>query len=289
MYHLLSLLCGLAVAVMIVFNGNLSNHYGLYSSNVIIHIVGLTVISAATFIKRENPFAKRHDWFLYLGGAMGILTVIFNNYAFARISVSAILALTLLGQSLTSLVVDQTGWMGAPKHPFNKFRLISLMLIIAGIVVMVDSFDFLTLLLSLLTGVNIVISRTINAKLAEKTSVHVSSFFNYAVGLLCAIIVLLVLGRGEHVFTNSLVISPDIFMYLGGALGLCSVFICNVVVMKISAYYFTLLLFVGQISSGVIIDALIAKSFSLTITIGGILVAAGLCVDFILEKRRVKA
>jgi transporter family-2 protein len=194
MYPLLSLLCGIIVAIMVVFNGDLSNHYGLYTSNVFIHASGLVLITAAALLNRENPFAKNQKWYLYLGGVMGILTIIFNNFAYARISVSAILALTLLGQSVTGLIVDQTGWMGAPRRPFNKFRILSLLLITAGIAAMVDRFELLALLFSLATGVNIVVSRTINARLADRTSVCVSTFFNYVFGLLFSIPVLLILG-----------------------------------------------------------------------------------------------
>ena len=288
MYHLLSLLCGLVVAVMVVFNGDFSNHYGLYTSLVFIHASGLLLITAVALLKRERPFKKMQKWYLYIGGVMGILTVLFNNFAYSRISVSSILALSLLGQSLSGLVVDQTGWMGVPRRPFNSYRIYSLILIIAGSIVMIDRFDLPAVILSLATGVNIVISRTINAKLAEKTSVYVSTFYNYLLGLLFTIPVLLILGTREPILAGNLAISPDIFIYLGGALGVCSVFICNLVVMKISAYYLTLLLFVGQIFSGVVIDAIIARSFSLRNTIGGILVAAGLCVDFLLERKKQK-
>ena len=41
MYHLLSLLTGLVIAVMISLNGSLTLKYGNYNAAVIIHIVGV--------------------------------------------------------------------------------------------------------------------------------------------------------------------------------------------------------------------------------------------------------
>jgi len=53
---------------------------------------------------------------------------------------------------------------------------------------------------------------------------------------------------------------------------------------KISAFYLTLLLFVGQVFAGIAIDAIIDQAFSLPIIIGGVLVGAGLCADLLLER-----
>ena len=107
MFYFLSLLSGVLVTVSVFFNGRLSETHSMHLSTVIIHIAGLIVITTIMLIRRENPFAKAQKWYLYAGGAMGVFILVCNNMAFGRISVSAILALLLLGQSLASLFVDQ--------------------------------------------------------------------------------------------------------------------------------------------------------------------------------------
>lgn len=98
MYHLLSVLAGLFVALMVLVNGELSSYYGLYSSTVVIHIVGLLFVFIILAVKRERIFPiKKQSFHLYLGGAIGVANVVFCNIAFGRISLSAILALSLLG------------------------------------------------------------------------------------------------------------------------------------------------------------------------------------------------
>ena len=282
MAYFLSLLTGLLISVMVAINGVLTERYGVYSATVIIHVAGLILISAWALVKRERPFAKRQAWHLYLGGAVGVFTTVFNNLAYGRISVSAILALGLFGQSVTGIFIDQYGWMGMPKHPFIKRKLAGFALLLGGIAAMTDRFEILAVLVSLATGVTIVVSRTINAKLADLTSVPVSTLYNYIVGLICAVLLYFVLGAGESVNTA---IAPNWYIYSGGVLGVCVVWLSNVTVMKVSAFYLSLLLFVGQVFSGLVVDALIAQAFSPRNLIGGVLVAAGLCANLVLEKR----
>ncbi|MDR0325454.1 MAG: DMT family transporter [Oscillospiraceae bacterium] len=287
MYYFFSLLAGILIAVMVAVNGGLVGHTGMYSGVVMIHVSGLAIITVITLIKREWPFAKRQAWYLYLGGAIGVATIVFNSLAFGRISVSAMLALGLLGESVTGLVVDQYGLLGMPRHPFLKWKAAGLLLIAGGIVSMVSTFVLLPVLVSFLCGVNIVISRTLNAKLASRTSIRVSTFFNYLVGTSGAVLLYLLLGRQETGFSH-FALSPDLHIYLGGALGVCIVLVSNHIVMKVPALYLSLLLFTGQVFASVIIDAIIAQAFSLRILMGGVFVAAGLCVNLMIDRRKTK-
>ena len=282
MYYLISLLMGILISIMVAFNGGLTQQYGVYSATVIIHIVGLILIVAVVLFKREKFFPGRFAWFLYLGGAIGVLTTVFNNLSFGRISVSAILALGLLGQSVAGLIIDQYGLFNMPKHTFTKQKIIGLLLILAGIASMINNFELLAVTVSFIAGINIVLSRTINAKLADVTSVRVSTFYNYLVGLVVAVPVFLLLGRGEILqFT----FSPNWYIYLGGVLGVCVVLLGNIAVMKVSAFYLTLLIFIGQVFSGVLIDIVISQEISLRNLIGGVFVALGLSVNLLLDKR----
>lgn len=283
MYYILALITGVVLSVMVAFNGGLSDQYGVYSATVFIHASGLAVIGVIALINKERPFSNMQPWYLYIGGAIGVLTIVSNNLAFGRISVSAILALGLLGQSITGLIIDQRGLFGMPRHPFTKGKLVGLALLIAGIAAMIYSFETLAVVMSFIAGISIVLARTVNAKLAVLTSVRISAFYNYVIGLAVAFLVFLLLGRGE---APELVLSPYWFIYLGGALGLCIVLISNVIVVKISAFYLTLLLFVGQIFSGVMIDVFITGEISVRNFMGGLFVAVGLCINLLLDKKK---
>lgn len=285
MYYFLSLAAGVIISVMVACNGGLAEVYGVYSSTLLIHVTGFLVIAAIAVARRGNPFAARQRWFLYTGGAIGVCNIVFNNLAFGRISISAILALSLLGQSLTGLVVDRYGWLGMPTFPFQKRKIWGLLLILAGILAMMSSPDVLAVTVSLLSGVTTVVSRTINAALTEKTSETTGTFFNYLTGLACTVVIFFLLSGGEPM-RGGFSVSPQLYIYLGGALGVCVVFLSNVVVSKMSALYCTLCMFVGQVFSGMVVDAIIARAFSPQILLGGMLVTAGLAVNLLVDRQR---
>jgi transporter family-2 protein len=270
---------------MVAFNGRLTERYGVHSATVIIHIAGLLLITIMTISKREQPFLKRQAWFLYLGGTIGVLTTAFNNLAFSRISVSSILALGLFGQSITGLIIDQYGLLSMPKHAFQKRKICGLFLILCGIISMTNNFDILAVMLSFIAGISIVISRTLNAKLAECTTIHTSTFYNYLIGLLFAIPIYFLFGKNEAAFTN-FVVSPKIYIYFGGIIGVCVVLLSNITVVKISAFYLSLFLFIGQVFSGILIDMVISQTFSPRNLIGGIFVAVGLCINLLLDRKK---
>jgi len=284
MYYLLTLFNGILVAVMVICNGGLTGSFGLYSATVFIHITGLIGITLYTLLHREKPFALKMPWYLYLGGIIGVATTVFNNVAYGRISVSAILALCLFGQAVTSIGTDQIGFMGMPRHPFQKNKLIGLFLISCGIVLMVTNFEVLAIVMSFFSGTCLVISRTLNARFAEDVSVGISTFFNYFTGLITAVIILLLAGRNEPFMTRPS-FSPDIYIYFGGLIGVMAVFISNIVVARISAFYMTLFMFIGQVFAGLLLDWLLSGAFSIRNLTGGLFVAAGLSVNLLLERR----
>lgn len=283
MFYILSLLIGIIIAFMVLCNGGLTTNFGVYSATVIIHVIGLLVILFPLLYKKEHPFSKRCPFYLYLGGVIGVVTTVFNNLAFGKISISAILALGLLGQSITGILIDHFGFLGMPKHPFQKKKLGGLIFVGAGIVFMMTDFHLLAVIVSLLTGVTLVVSRSINAKLGEKTSVISSTFWNYFTGFITAIPVLFILGSNEPLFTNpNFSISP--YLYLGGVLGVVIVFFSNMTVQKISAFSMTLFLFVGQVFTGILLDGLLSNGFSATNLIGGGLVTMGLILNLFVDR-----
>ncbi len=288
MYHLLSLLTGALITVMIAVNGGLTALTGTYKATVTIHIVGLAVIAALTLRGRERPFGPFSEKIgrgLYLGGAIGVFTTVCNNLAFGRISVSAILALGLLGQSVAGLAVDQTGWLGMPRFPFRARKLWGLMLLLAGIAAMVDRLELFAVALSFASGVCIVLSRTLCACLAEKTSVNISTFYNYAVGLAVSLPVLFVLGGGEPAW-RAPYFSPELVFYTGGILGVAVVALSNITVGRLPAFTLTLLVFVSQIFTGLVLDSFLAGAVSVRSFAGGALVTAGLALNLLLDKNR---
>lgn len=137
MYVFFSGLIGALTALMITLNGELAARLGNYASSVVVHGSGLILVVVTLFVTRsKTPFRRGLSPALLSGGAIGFLTVIFANLGFMTIGVSLTLALGLLGQTVSALVVDHRGWLGSPVSPLDARKVASLALIASGLAVM---------------------------------------------------------------------------------------------------------------------------------------------------------
>lgn len=133
----LSFLAGMIVTVMNVFNGQLSNHIGVYLSTVLIHFIGLMTFLVIMVIKKQKISFHHHlPLLFYTGGMIGVFTVIFNVISIATIGAALVTALGLLGQMITSLVLEYMGWLGTIKRKLSFQKVVSLMIVVIGIGVM---------------------------------------------------------------------------------------------------------------------------------------------------------
>lgn len=137
MNYFISIFTGIVLAIMISLNGGLGNISGNYASSVIIHFVGLIgIIFVLIFTKSKIKNLKGIPFYMFTGGLIGILTVLFTNIGFMGLGVSLTVSLSLLGQLVTSLVIDHFGYFNMTVVEFDKKKILGLIIIIAGIYVM---------------------------------------------------------------------------------------------------------------------------------------------------------
>lgn len=142
----------------------------------------------------------------------------------------------------------------------------------------------LYILIAILSGVTIVISRIVNANLADKMGLFQSTFYNFLTGLLFSSLILFFANEN---FDLQAITSTSVpfYAYIGGIIGIFSISLSNYVAPKISAFYMTLLIFIGQIGIGIFIDYLVSNEVSIGKIIGGILVAIGLSYNLSIDKK----
>lgn len=138
------------------------------------------------------------------------------------------------------------------------------------------------IIISIASGAIVVISRILNTRLSEKVGLLESSFFNYLTGLLSAIILFAII---EDKITLYQLNALPFGAYLGGALGIIIVILSSVVTPKMSSFYITLIIFIGQLFSGIIIDFLILKTMPVQKIIGGVLVIVGLGYNLYIDSQ----
>lgn len=289
MYQLLAFLTGAILALVISINGNLSTLYGAFLASAIIHFVG-TVFGGllCCFDKNKEPLFKWGPKWIYLGGAIGVVMNIANNLAYGKISVTAIIALELLGQTLTSLAIDSFGLFGSERRPFKKSTCIVLVFAVAGMAVMLDRSVFSAVIavgLSIIAGATIVLQRIVNARLADKIGTLKSSFVNHLTGLPLTIVLAAIMVQQ---IPRNIAFDSRIWIYTGGIIGVIIVVLCNVTVPKLSTFKQTVLSFLGQVFAGVAIDLVIGVEWSKASFYGGLIIAAGMLVNYVVESLEKK-
>lgn len=137
-------------------------------------------------------------------------------------------------------------------------------------------------LLALISGATVATSILLNARLAAVKGLYKGVFVNYMMGVLISVPLAIVInGFKLPVFDFDLAL---LVALSGGAIGYVVVMLNSHITPKIGILYVTILLFVGQLGTGIVIDAIREGSVSVGKTAGGLLIIAGLAYLLILEK-----
>ena len=139
MNNILAGFIGALIAIMTFFNSILAGEYGNYVSSIIIHSVGLVIIIVILMVRRERIQVKKGiPIYFYSAGAIGVITVLFNNIVFLELGASLSIALGLLGQSIASLLIDHFGLFNVQINRINNKKLIGIFIIFIGIIIMAE-------------------------------------------------------------------------------------------------------------------------------------------------------
>ena len=141
------------------------------------------------------------------------------------------------------------------------------------------------LLISVMAGVTIVVGRIVNSTLAEKIGTFQGTLINYIVGLSFSILFLF-LSNEKTTISYANINAIPLWAYLGGLLGVIVIILSNYLTPKISSFYFTLLIFIGQLFIGIIIDYFAFHDLSIGKLIGGLFVLIGLTYNLWIDKKQ---
>lgn len=129
-------------------------------------------------------------------------------------------------------------------------------------------------LLALLSGGTVATSILLNARLGAVKGLYKGVFVNYLMGFLVSLPLALIIN-GLNI--PNMEINWLFFVALsGGAIGFVAVMLNSHLTPKIGILYITILLFIGQLGTGIVIDGIRDGSFSFGKITGGLLIVAGL-------------
>lgn len=143
------------------------------------------------------------------------------------------------------------------------------------------------IIMAFLAGILVLVSMIINSNLSKEIGTFQGTFVNYAVGLFFAILVFMVSRSYSTIDGKSFMGMPS-WAYLGGALGVVIVCISNVIIPKIPTIYTTLLIFTGQLFSGILIDYFREDVISKGKIIGGLFILVGMGYNFYVDNSENK-
>lgn len=138
--------------------------------------------------------------------------------------------------------------------------------------------------LAFISGFMVLISMIINSHLAKKIGVFQGTFINFFMGALLTTVIILFSKNSFPMNFESYVDIP-LWAFFGGLIGVIIVSISNVIVPRIPTIYTTLLIFIGQLLTGLIVDYFVGSNISIGKLIGGALILMGLLFNFKVDKK----
>ncbi|APX89872.1 amidophosphoribosyltransferase [Brevirhabdus pacifica] len=130
------LVAGSAVALQAPINGRLAAHAGgTLAAAVISFGIGLLVLVALGVMRGETPSLAglaQAPWWAFAGGALGAWYVWGSAFSVGSLGLVTLVAVVILGQVLTGMVMDAVGAFGLPVREIGWTRLLSVVLVLGG-------------------------------------------------------------------------------------------------------------------------------------------------------------
>lgn len=144
----------------------------------------------------------------------------------------------------------------------------------------------LYIILAISCGCITILSMVVNSHLAKKVGVFQGTLINYIVGLIGSILIIAIMKGSVDLSISSYSKLP-LWIFLGGVLGVIVVSSSSIVIPKIPTIYTTLLIFIGQLFTGIIIDYFRDGFISKGKIIGGLLILAGIIYNSNVDKKEM--
>jgi transporter family-2 protein len=293
-YYLLDFSAGAVISVMAVCNTLLGEQSTIGVSMIVNQAVGIIVLCILMWFLRNNktlsPKRQHAPWYLWMNGFFGIAIISINCITILHMGAALSMAATVFGQSIAGFLFDLTGFMHMEKRSFSKQKLLSLLISLAGIIVMAlgsDTYPVSFILLSMLAGALTITQMVMNSTFAEKKGALFAARQNVISGLFGGLLFFLLTDFEGTI--SGFQKFPGIPWYLvigGGALGCYIVTATNLAVRKVPAVYSSLLLASSQVLMSLVLDAVIFSTFNILMLLGAVVMILGMSLALLQREIR---
>ena len=138
-FCLLVIGAGISVAIQQILNTNLRNEIGSpWWAGFVSYVIGAIVMLMLTLLMKGPRLAEilsvRTSPMSWTGGVFGAVFIGTVILMIPRLGMATVLALIVVGQMATGLVIDHFGLFGTPQHLASPVRLVGVALLIAGVI-----------------------------------------------------------------------------------------------------------------------------------------------------------
>jgi transporter family-2 protein len=134
----LGVLAGGMIALQSVLNAALGQRIGNFGSVLILTVISIGILLVVLLLfpgtARFRSLPGISEWYLYLGGALGVAILAAPIFLVPRIGVTSTLVAIVFGQLLMALIMDHFGLFAAPQIKATLPRIVGIILVVAGAV-----------------------------------------------------------------------------------------------------------------------------------------------------------
>jgi bacterial/archaeal transporter family-2 protein len=137
LFYSLPILCGIAIAVQAIVNGQLRVAIGSPLVAAFISFFTGTIILFLLILVTRQPVPSLHtlqqvSWVKWTGGLLGAFFVTAVIISVQKVPTANLFALIITSQFITALLIDHFGWFGALQSAANPLKLAGVVLLITG-------------------------------------------------------------------------------------------------------------------------------------------------------------
>lgn len=129
-------LAGAAMALQGTFNAALGKSVGVWSSTLLVHIIGTVSACLIMLFCRSGWFSLQQltqvPWYAYLGGLLNVLIIYAVVKTIPQVGVGNATTAIVVAQILTAVLIDCLGAFGMKKYEFQYLDLLGIALLAIG-------------------------------------------------------------------------------------------------------------------------------------------------------------
>lgn len=273
---ILLIIFGTAAGMLVPVQTSVNSRLAVFTRSLIVasfysFLVG--TLSLLIFNLFANPaklspgflFSQDLSYVWFVGGIMGVIYLTGNMILLPKIGAALTVIMTVAGQMIIGLLIDTFGWFDAAVQPISIYRVLGIIMMIAGIIFMnykkksdraASGSSNAWLMLGLFTGAMPPVQTAVNSALRmEVDSFLLASLISFIIGTMILLLLSVIIARGIRISGfNEDTGRIKIWHFLGGLLGAIYV-TTNVILMPHLGATLTLMTVIfGQMLMGLLID-----------------------------------